>query len=286
MSSPARERLSRLIVIILYRISPDASASVSSLVRAQDALTTDDIVLVWDNSPDPADAPAAIQQIDDSSPATWIYRSTPENLSLAAVYNRAFLQFPAKDLLVIFDQDSSFSSDYFRKADEAFADNPDIDLVVPLVRIHDLIVSPGHYRYIKGSLWQKPKLGRVSSRNTVAIGSGMAIRSSFLRDFGGFDERLRIYGIDSNFMLRYAQKNPAFYVLDTEFGHDLAEFHIHDPATRWNRFEAFRHASLINAQLFPWPVPMLTRLFVGYKWLALRLSVGSAKGKNRNPDIM
>lgn len=283
MSSPESTVLSKLILIVLYRVKPGDSQTLLSLRESAGMLRADDVVLVWDNSPEAA-SPEAIATVSEGSPASWMYRSTPENRSLAAIYNEATRLIPGKDLLLIFDHDSHFSSDFFAKLDSASAANPDIDLFVPLIRQGDLIVSPGHFRYFKGSLWKKPGYGRVPSRNTVVIGSGMAIRSRFLETFGGFEERLQLYGIDSNFMLRYAGKNPFFFVMDPRFGHSMEDYRSHDVATLRRRLDAFNYASRINAELFPWPVRLLTEAFLAYKSIKLRLQ-GSSDRQDGNTEV-
>lgn len=276
MSSP-EPRLSKLILVVLYRISPAAASSLIALRSADEALHADDSVLVWDNSPEPA-SDAAFAAISAGSPAHWIYRHTPENRSLSSIYNESTRVVPGKHFLVIFDHDSSFGPDYFRALDAAAAEAPQIDLFVPLVRVEDKIVSPGHFRYFKGSLWRTPAFGVRPSKSTVVIGSGMAIRSRFLQSFGGFDERLKLYGVDSNFMLRYAKKRPSFFVMDVRFDHDMEAYHHHDAATLRRRFDAFEYASRINAELLPWPARVLSALFLRYK--KFRLPSGSGDGQN------
>lgn len=256
----------KLLITVLYKTAPEASETLRSLVAGAGELYADDVLYLADNSPQPQDTSFA----DSHLPCRVAYRHSPENLSLAAIYNRAVSEFPGQDFLFLFDQDSGFGGDYFRETEAAAAVRPDVNLFVPLIRQGTTVVSPGHFHYFKGRYWSEARYGAVPAKNTVAIASGMAIRMKYLKGFGGFEERLQLYGIDSNFMIRYSRDNALFYVLKAPFNHDLSDFNSESRETRLRRFRDFSRASLINAELFPLPVRLLTWLFIRYRKLRFR----------------
>ncbi len=172
-------------------------------------------------------------------------------MSLAAIYNSALAANSGYDMLHLFDQDSSFGPAYFKTIAAAANAHPEVNLFLPLIRCSGLLISPGHFFLFKGKYWAAPKTGLVTAKNNVAIASGMAICTGYLKTFGGFEERLKLYGIDTNFMLRYARDNQFFYVIDAGFEHDVAEHKAESREVKKRRFADFKQSSLINAKLFP-----------------------------------
>lgn len=241
----------------------------NALRESAAALHETDTLLLWDNSPEPQDA-EALRRLQEALPAKLIYRHHPENTPLSRVYNEAVALDVPYDLLVFLDQDSSFDARYLEALQEAAAAHPEIALFAPLIRVDEKVVSPGHFRYFKGKYWSAPQWGKVPAENTVAVMSGLAVRRSFFRKFGCFDERFRLYGIDTNLMLRHAKLHSHFFVLDAPFGHDLSDFAEESAATRRFRFEEFYHSSLLNAEWLPLPARLLTRLFLWYRRLRFR----------------
>jgi hypothetical protein len=264
MAAPGTTSQCRLIVTVLYRTELPAAQTVRSLLDNKRQLSDKDKIVLWDNSPTPQ-AEQALEQIKAELPCTVEYHHTPENISLAKIYNTVYRSNPDFETLYIFDQDSSFSESYFEQVSIAEKKHPEINLFLPLIRAGQTIISPGNFFYFKGQYWKQARLGVVPARRNTAIASGMAIRMSYLLQSGGFEEQLQLYGIDTNFMLRYAKKNKYFYVFDVDFQHDISEFKKEDRQTKLRRFEDFKKSSLINAKLFPWHVRMFTRAFLWYR---------------------
>lgn len=251
---------------MLYQQTLSESATVQSLQKAHKALTSNDTVWLWDNSPQPQPA-EVVKALQEALPATVRYQQHPENTPLAKVYNTAVASDVSYEMLIFLDQDSGFDERYLFALDNAACVHEEIALFAPLIRVKNTVVSPGHFRYFKGKYWTEPRLGKTSVANTVAIMSGLAVRKSFLQQFGLFDERFRLYGIDTNLMLRYAKKHTHFYVLDVPFTHDLSDFNEESKAMKSRRFDDFRHGSLVNAKLLPYPARWLTHLFLWYRQL-------------------
>lgn len=227
-----------------------------------------DKIFIWDNSPSPQST-NELNGFSTRLKCETEYRNTPENISLAKIYNAIIDENPDFATVCFFDQDSQFDRAYFQTLTGAGSEAPEIGLFLPLIIHNNTIVSPGHFHYFKGKYWESIHYGIVKTKNTTAIMSGIAVRMSHLAKFGIFDERLKIYGVDTNFMIRFSRENDLLYVMDVPFQHDLSDFNDEAASVKIKRFEDFKKASIINAQLFPLPIRILTHLFLWYRTLRL-----------------
>jgi len=207
-----------LILIVVYECKVKESLSYISLLKSSEYLSNSKLIL-WDNSP-------SIQSIDTDNisflqQAEYIH--TPENMSLSKIYNRVIQENEEYDYMIILDQDSSFSSDFLEKLNSAIIKHPSINLFLPLIKSEQTIVSPGDYKIFKGSYWKKERYGIIDAKNILAINSGMAINFNYLKNiYKGYDERLKLYGTDTSFMLEYADDNDSLFVIDCVFKHKSA----------------------------------------------------------------
>ncbi len=208
-----------LALIVVYGMNPDRSTSLQTLLSNTspgDNLT----ILVWDNSPSPSMDAARFMANGMQ------YISTPENLGLSTIYNRVIKGHLADNsYLLLLDQDSELPTNFLNECVTAIEAEPDIDLFLPMVRANGAWRSPLTYILGWGRNWSSPRKGRIPSRGVCAINSGMLISAHYLLgDFPGYDERLRFYGTDTQFMLEYMKRRPELAVLDTTIEHDLSFF--------------------------------------------------------------
>jgi hypothetical protein len=219
-----------LALIVVYNCEPIDTPSVQSLIRC--ALDRYNIrIIIWDNSPIP-------HQVDWTAfGQTGIYISTTENLGLSTIYNRVIEKYlQLGEYLLLLDQDSELPTDFLQKINASIQSHPDIDLFLPMIRANNRWASPGNYFCGWGREWKSTVIGRISSKQVFAINSGMIISSSYLvGSFPGYDERLRFYGTDTQFMLDYMDRRSQLFVIDTVIMHDLSFFS--GPST--NRAEKF-----------------------------------------------
>ena len=230
------------VTVVLYRMRVDEAPTLRSLRRAADALV-DSTVMVWDNGPEPQDL-AASSDTSAGAFGALRYVHAPHNAGLPEVYGTAIELSAGHDVLVWLDQDTEVPADYFTAVRRALAEHPDCAVFLPLVESHGRIVSPGDYHWVKGRQWRIPRTGRLPSRGLTAVNSGMAVRRSYLKEeFGGYDPRLRFYGVDTAFMLDHARRRSTLVVLDCRLGHASALLdRTAPPADRVRR-----HAALYEA---------------------------------------
>ena len=181
------------------------------------------------------------------------YQSTPENLGLSVIYNRVIADsLRDGEYLLLLDQDSVLPNDYLALCEAAAQAHPDIDLLLPMVRANDRWVSPLTYFSGWGRYWPEPRRGRIPSTQVSAINSGMVISSRYLKtDFPGYDERLRFYGTDTQFMLCYQDQRSQLVVLEGQIGHDLS-FFSEASGNRASKFKAMRDAYAYIYESRPW----------------------------------
>jgi len=264
MNAHSAARPAWTILVVLYKQRPGAAVTCASLRRGAATLTTTDRVLLWDNSPEAA-PDADLAELRAALPCAVEYAHHPENTPLPRVYNEATARAGEAAAVIFLDQDSSFGAAYFQTLEAAMAQHPDVSLFAPLVYAGERLVSPGEFRTFKGKFWRVPRTGLVEAGGTVALMSGLAVRTSFLQRFGGFDERLRLYGVDTNLLLRYAHTERHLCVMDTRIAHDLSDFNTESREVKARRFADFVRASRINASLLPPHARVLSALFLLYR---------------------
>ncbi len=261
-----------LIITVLYKTKWSLSKTIASLQKSR-AYLSNSKLLLWDNSPElQAADPQHLQFVDD-----FEYKHTPQNIALSKIYNRVISTHDDFDYLLILDQDSSFEPMFFAELLKTIKAYPDISLFLPLVLSNDTIISPGSYKYIKGKYWTKRTTGVLRSKSLLAINSGMVIKFDYLKDlFPGYDERLKLYGIDTHFMLTYAQHKTELCVIDYTFKHESA---LLDPSEGTKK-RLFR----FQDKIYSWKILHEKNFF---KSLLIRLYIlgASIKESSKSHDI-
>ena len=224
-------------LVVVYGCRAEDTASLQTLLRCP-RNGCELRVLVWDNSPVPQPlAPDLAQAVH--------FVSTPENLGLPIIYNRVASQWlkPGEYLLLL-DQDSVLPPEFLDRAAAAISAHRDIDLFLPIVDAGGRQASPLTYVMGWGRTWKQRVTGRMPARNVCAINSGMLIAGRYLADSApAYDEQLRFYGTDTQFMLDYADRRTHLVVFDAVIEHDLSFFS--GPASqRARKFADMRRALL------------------------------------------
>ncbi|WP_339835464.1 hypothetical protein [uncultured Maribacter sp.] len=238
-----KEKINYLIGIVIYKEKLTSSSTLISMVAIADYLN--DVrarIVIWDNSPE---IQSDIELKNLKKFNNIIYKHTPENLSLAKVYNSIYSNNIKFDLLFLFDQDSHIDLNYFSKIIEAKVKNPNVNLFLPIIKSKDLIVSPANRYYVVGRYWKKEKTGLVNAHEKLAITSGMAISEEYLvGNHPCFNEDLNLYGIDTDFMIQYEKQNKYFFVVDYVMEHHLSFFEHESIEKKYLRFKDHKESIL------------------------------------------
>ena len=138
--------------------------------------------------------------------------SKPYNVALDYIFND--LKGTSNDYIVLFDDDTNITYEYFQKLNEEINCNTDVDIFAPIVYGQDgIIYSPNSYRYLKNQLFRnKNDLGGIKRFN--AINSCLCVKASVYENYR-YDENLFLDQVDTKFFNDMRLKNTNFKVLDT-----------------------------------------------------------------------
>lgn len=208
-----------LALIVVYGQTPIKTMSFQTLAATKKT-SVKIRLLIWDNSPEHHDIRECLALHFEEAD----YISTPENNGLSTIYNVVIKNYlKHNEFLLLLDQDSMIPIDFFEQFSRCSNQHPEIDLFLPTIRANNRLVSPLPYFYGWGICWKTPRIGIQYSKFRSAINSGMMISGRYLKgDFSGYDERLRFYGTDTQFMDSYARSRREFFILDAIIDHDLS----------------------------------------------------------------
>lgn len=231
------------ILVVIYNQTITDSDTLNSLL-ANKLYISNSKVTVWDNSPKSLDK--SEQEYLNENIRNLTYIHTPENYGLAKIYNSVIVASNDSRYVIILDQDSEFNNEYFEKLHHGITQYPYINLLVPLIKHKNLIMSPGYYKSFKGSLRKTITLGKLSTKDMAVITSGMVISQKYLREtFKAYDESFVFYGIDTYFSIKYRETNSFFYLFDCDFKHDLAVTSSEGYKKKLWRFQSHRRATYL-----------------------------------------
>jgi hypothetical protein len=257
------------IVVVLYKMDVEECPSVQSLLQCTEYLQRSRVIL-WDNSP--VGVPAEKQAWLKKQFSLFSYTHTPSNLSLSSIYNQVCSENKGFGYLILLDQDSRFGTDYFKQLNKAKQSHPKIDLFAPAIYHNSKLVSPGLYYAFKGKFRSSIQSGVHSTQNMCIITSGICISFQYLHsNFTGFDERLRVYNIDTFFSLQFRKHRSEFFVFHCAFEHSLSQYEEEEFAARMRRFADYRTSLLILTQNYPLHIKLLGKLYLFYEALRLRM---------------
>lgn len=220
--------MKNIILVVLYNEIITKTHSFISLVKAfeNSAQRAEGYeVLFWDNSKasiNEEHVTGAISTLTGLGLAAK-YINTPENLALSRLYNQVIeLYQNEKDYLFVLDQDSEFDNGYFSAFENIIKQHAP-DVVLPVVKFKEQIVSPTKILYLKGFYYDCAPMGFINSSTVSAINSGMIIALSYIRKQGyRYNERLRNYCTDDDIMQFVRKTKGSVYVMDYSFEHDLS----------------------------------------------------------------
>lgn len=254
------------VLTVLYNKTPKESSTIVSLSTLPVDIKRDIRIVVWNNSS--KDYSAAHKKELDGMLAdydtTYIFNNG-KNLPLSVIYNRTIGEMlHDEEVLVIMDDDSIFGEDMFAKSTEAIERHSNIDLFLPIVYNGSDIVSPAYMNLFKGHYFKSVTPGITGTHHITAINSGMMIRARYLKHgFEGYDENIKFYFTDNDFMSRYDASHDKLYVLDYKMIHTLDFYKKGEPyEKKKRRFRDLRRAFLILMKRKGWAVYAITYLYL------------------------
>lgn len=143
-------------------------------------------VLVYDNSPKKQEDP-----FFDAQTVTYIHNNA--NPGLAVAYNQALALAASCDWLILLDQDTQVSLDFFEKVVQVHPDEQVVSLV-PLIYSGEQQISPVFSNRYVSKNSQYPKQGIHSQ--LMAINSASVLKVRFLKEIGGFNQAFPLDFLD------------------------------------------------------------------------------------------
>jgi len=140
------------------------------------------------------------------------YISMDGNKGLSKAYNAAVDACKEKDAIILFDDDTEVTEEYFEKLDDALTIYHDVDIFAPIIYGQDgVIYSPNEYNFMRS----KSPNQEVSQKKFNAIASCLAIRMRVFDNYR-FNEKLFVDQVDQNFFYDQRKKNAKFQKIDVK----------------------------------------------------------------------
>lgn len=143
------------------------------------------------------------------------YISMNGNKGLSKAYNVAVDASKTKDIIILFDDDTEVTKEYFDKLSDAINTYQDVDIFAPIIYGQDgVIYSPNEYDFMR-SHFIKFSDQKISQEKFNAIASCLAIRMKVFNNYR-FNEKLFVDQIDQNFFYDQRRKNVKFKKIDVK----------------------------------------------------------------------
>lgn len=233
------------ILVVLYNKTIETSATLQGLLGAAHLLNEHNCkVVIHDNSPLTL-SETAIDLLQESF-HQFDYVHSESNEPLSVIYNRAITNSIAGNAsyLIILDDDSKVDKHFFELAIQHSSTG--YNLMLPVIRHNGIIRSPMKYYIFKSLIFKNVPHGIISSKNLMAINSGMIISVKFINSFNfRYDEQLMNYGTDNYFMRFYSQHSSTVFMLDYVLDHSLSFFDTNNIERKLKVFREIKKANLI-----------------------------------------
>jgi rhamnosyltransferase len=204
-----------LAVIVLYKTHYQNSVTFQSMAKAMEGLEAKLDIIVYDNSPEHLGCAESFE----FGELKIHYKHDPTNSGVSAAYNygaRFAGNMPAKQWLLLLDQDTSFESAILKKYADAIEQFPEIKLFAPILKLSGgQIFSPCKFVFKRGFRLEEISPGRCSLQHISPVNSGMLINLDAFFKAGGYNERVKLDFSDFQFIERFKKTNPVFYVIDS-----------------------------------------------------------------------
>lgn len=180
----------------------------------------------------------------------YTYISMNGNKGLSKAYNAAIDSVLA-DIVILLDDDTELSLDYFQILNEAVENNENVDIFAPIVYGQDgIIYSPNEFNFLKNNLITDKKQD-ISQNRFNAIASCLAIRMKVFDSYR-FNELLFVDQVDQFFFCEQRKIGRKFMKLDVEINQNFYQRGQKlTPDSGWRRIrlrimDVMRHARLMG----------------------------------------
>lgn len=229
-----------LIVVVTYKLPLKNSPTWQSLINCLPPRST---IYVYDNSPSP--------QLVPDTPHQVIYNHNPTNSGVSKAYNEALVIAGSsnKSWLLLLDQDTELTKDFFSKCAQCVSHYPYYIFFVPILKDGGAIISPFSYSDGISKKLNTVNAGIFSFEKYRAANSGTLINTTALSQVGGFDENLPLDFSDIYLQEKLLAKQTQFVVIDAVVNHHFSGSTIKDCKESLQRYKIFSLGCLTMANL-------------------------------------
>lgn len=212
-------------VIVLYKTSIWESKTLKSVAHAlhQNGYQIKPRTLFYDNSPTPL-MNEDIEGLRRNFNLTYIHDETNPGVSKAYNVAANMADKEKKIWLLFFDQDTIVSEDmyrsYFFTGTQKYLD---VHLFCPRLKSGDTVYSPCKYYLKRGFFWKGMHIGLNSLKHRSALNSGILIHTNIFHKAGGFNENIKLWFSDFEFIDRFRKLYNQFVIIDAIFIHELSD---------------------------------------------------------------
>ncbi len=196
-------------VLVLYETRLEDSSTLMSLNRSLEDAESELDMLVYNNSPRPQDYPNYFKY----NRLNILYCHNPLNGGLGVAYNFGadlIKERSDKKWLLLLDQDTTFSTDFFHKTQIAVETYPCVTLFAPKLFDEIGIFSPAKYKYKSGHRLSDVAPGIYHLKKIVPVNSGLLISKTAFFEAGKYNEKVKLDFSDLQFIERLKKIHPSF----------------------------------------------------------------------------
>lgn len=234
-----------IAVLVLYKSGLKESKTFLSICRSLEKNNQELDLVVYDNTPEYNDnLPTGVSTIGN---VNVTYCQDYDNSGVSKAYNtgQAIGKLRGKKWIILFDQDTSFPENTITKYIEATHAFPNEKLFSPIMVANGkTIISPCHFKFMRGFSVKEIKTGINSLNNFSVINCGMCIDIKSFDQNKGYNELIKLDFSDHDFVKRFKKTvTDRFIVIDLKVHHELSSTSKNSKYSDLVRFDYYLEGS-------------------------------------------
>jgi len=256
MSGPMQtesESPSIVAVIVLYKSTPEGSASFRTLRKARERVPQEKLpvrILLYDNTPGCSNPGPLPPDVD--------YEPSSGNTGLSTAYNRALEIAEAGGFswILTLDQDTYLPEDFLVNLSGILAGvhpKPEIAAVLPQIAEKGRMLSPNYFHFDVLPRFYPAGYTGIAPRRTYAFNSAATLRVSALREVDGYHPLFWLDNSDASIFHRLNRSGKKVFVAgNIQVDHEFSMFDIR------NRVSIERYRNILDAGCAFWDLELGT----------------------------
>ncbi|WP_419955649.1 glycosyltransferase [Neobacillus niacini] len=228
------------MVIVLYKLKPEASKTFQTLMQAlsKNNQSNQEIkLLLYDNSPSKHDFnPLNYEGIHIS------YHHDPRNLGIATAYNFAWsvAKQNGSTWLLLLDHDTEITVGYLHSVFNHLDMPSEVVAVIPKINSENIMISPVVSDSLRPLKEARPVPG-LQEKPVMAINSGTLITINFLNEINGFNKDFPLDYLDHWLFFEIYHKGRKVWLMDATLEHELS-------VMDYSRVSLDRYRSILDSE--------------------------------------